>query len=395
MTLAARPRARGLSINLLLSGFALLGLFLILEIAARIYIAHFADDDSFQLYASYGQFVKRDMVRGMRSKYSPHRYLGHIPTPGYEKGANRHNRLGFRGEEISLDKPPGELRIACLGGSTTYCSSLDDYRQAYPYQLEQILREQGYNVRVINGGAVNYLTLESLINLQLRILDLQPDIIVVYHGVNDILGRLVWPPDAFKSDNSGMKGPLGGPPDVRFYERSALIRFLLVRSGVLRPQSSLDFTLNRLAPTFVGEEFKRQWRAGTYPSGLFKEHPVSDILATNSVAWTRRNLESMAAIARRHGIVPVLMSFASSPDFPAYAWSSSPEFQAAYRESNQMIRDVATQLPAPFFDFAAAFPTSAENFTDGIHVNAQGARLQAQLLARYLVEAGLLTKKKP
>lgn len=389
MTVTGCRTTRSLPINLLVSVLAVFSLLLVLEIGVRIYIAHFADDDSFRLYASYPQFVKRDLSRGMRSKYSPHRYLGHFPTPNYVNGANRHNSLGFRGDELPVAKPSGEIRIACLGGSTTYCSSIEDYRKSWPCQLEQILREQGLAVRVINGGAVNYLTSESLINLQLRILDLDPDIIVVYHGVNDILGRLVWPPEAFKSDNSGMKGPLGSP-ETRFYERSALIRFLLVRSGALRPQASLDFSLNRLAPTFVGEEFKRQWRAGTYPSGLFKDHPVCEILAANSIAGTRRNIESITAIARRNDILPILMSFAYSPEFPAYAWSSSPEFQAAYRESNDMIRDVANDLAAPFFDFAALFPSSREYFTDGIHVNEQGARLHAELLARFLMEGGHL-----
>src|SRR5262245_16000000 len=44
-----------------------------------------------------------------------------IPQPGFEtQGSSssiKINSLGFRGEEITVDKPPGTIRVACLGAS--------------------------------------------------------------------------------------------------------------------------------------------------------------------------------------------------------------------------------------------------------------------------------------
>jgi len=87
-----------------------------------------------------------------------------------------------------MPKPAGQFRIVCLGGSTTYTSDVKDYRDSYPYLLEKYLKAQGYNdVTVVNAGAGSWSSWESLINFQFRVLDLDPDLIIVYHGINDIL----------------------------------------------------------------------------------------------------------------------------------------------------------------------------------------------------------------
>ena len=101
-------------IHFLLAG-ALLA-FSIIEADARIYLNHFASNSQFLRYASYEQFLKQNK----RLMFSPHHYLAYYPSPGYAKGENRHNSLGYRGEEFAVPKPPSVYRIVCLGGSTTY-----------------------------------------------------------------------------------------------------------------------------------------------------------------------------------------------------------------------------------------------------------------------------------
>ena len=82
-------------------------------------------------------------------------------------------------------KPLGEYRIACLGGSTTYTTSVEDWRLSYPALLEHELHNAGLgSVCVLNCGAAGWSSWESLINLETRVLDLDPDLIVVYHAIN-------------------------------------------------------------------------------------------------------------------------------------------------------------------------------------------------------------------
>src|SRR5581483_8198980 len=66
-----------------------------------------------------------------------------IPRPGAEiKGRNiwvKVNALGFRGNEFEREKPPGTIRIACLGASTTFCGEVSSNDATWPAQLEKIL----------------------------------------------------------------------------------------------------------------------------------------------------------------------------------------------------------------------------------------------------------------
>ena len=151
--------------------------FAILEATANIWLLHFADEKYFIRYASLQQLQDSDISNHPR--YSPHRYIGYYPTPNYVKGKDRHNALGYRGDEIDMPKPAGQFRIACLGGSTTYTSDVKDYRDAYPYLLEKYIKSKGYeDVAVVNAGAGSWSSWESLVNFQFRVLDLDPDLIV-------------------------------------------------------------------------------------------------------------------------------------------------------------------------------------------------------------------------
>ena len=184
-------------VNTFLVIVATLATFAVLEAAANIWLLHFANEKHFIRYASLQQLQDSDVSN--RPRYTPHRYIGYYPTPNYIKGNDRHNALGYRGDEIESPKPPGQFRIVCLGGSTTYTSDVKDYRKSYPYLLEKYLNGQGYNnVTVINAGAGSWSSWESLINFQLRVLDIEPDLIIIYHSINDISPRFVWPPEAYR-----------------------------------------------------------------------------------------------------------------------------------------------------------------------------------------------------
>ena len=57
------------------------------------------------------------------ARVQPHPYLAYANKPNFHKPAYendpheiRHNSLGYRGPEITIDKPEGAYRIVCLGG---------------------------------------------------------------------------------------------------------------------------------------------------------------------------------------------------------------------------------------------------------------------------------------
>lgn len=368
-----------------LAGGAVLLTLALLEWGIRLYIEHVADEATFVKYASIEQLQARKQAVDAQFKYTPHRYLGYYPTPNYRHGRNRHNALGFRGEEIVQPKAPGETRIACLGGSTTYTGFVDDYRQAYPYLLERILTEKGRNVSVINAGAGGWSSWESLINFEFRVLDLDPDIIIVYHGINDVHTRFVWPPGAYRPDNSGRRRAQSHIFTPRTVEQSALLRMLLVAFGVVQPQADISRSFSAWADTSYFPKWRRQKRRGLYPKGIFTAISPQQMFDANPPVYFRRNIENIIAIAKSRHIKTVLVTFAFAPGFPGQPTVSAPEYVAELDQTNEVLRSIAAQHDVSLVDLARIFPKRHDLFVDGRHVNEEGALLKARLIAQHLM----------
>lgn len=353
----------------------------ILEVLTRVWIGYIAGDRQFLKYASLKQLQARP---NLKPRYVPHRYLGHCLSSNYVRGENRHNSLGYRSDEIPLPKAEGEFRIVCMGGSTTYTTEVDDYRLSYPNLLEKELHERGHgNVRVINAGVGSWTSWESLINFELRVLDLEPDMIILYDAINDLLTRFVWPPEAYRGDNSGAAAPPAmSMPSILEY--SALMRYVLVRAGLVKPHSSMDRHLAAPPSTYYAAEFNKQKIRGTYPDGIFKKVSAEEMLRTNKPIYFRRNLENIAILANHRHIRTVLVTFASSPLFENQPIVSSPECRAAIAEMNETLKSIAKEQKVHLFDFASLFPADRCYYVDGVHVNVEGARLKAKLFAEYL-----------
>jgi lysophospholipase L1-like esterase len=377
--------------NILLAVVSVFFALVLLEIFANVYLLRWADEEKFIRYASLRQLQKRKLSN--KPKYSPHRYLGYYPTPNYVRGKNRHNSLGYRGEEIHIPKPDGQFRIACLGGSTTYTGKIEDYKMSYPYLLEKYLRGKGYkNVDVVNAGAASWSSWESLINFELRVLDLDPDMIIVYHGINDIHPRLVWPPGAYQGDNSGHRAPNQvGISMPSIFEYSTLLRILMINAGITISHAALERTLDKSPETYYGFLFRIQKLRGVYPQGIFKEISAEEMLKTNKPVFFERNIRNIAAIAKNLGIKVILSSFAYSPLFSEYPRISSWEYVSAYAENNHLLEELAEEMDVHFFDFASKFPTEKRYYTDGRHVSEEGVQLKAELFGNFLIEKRLLT----
>lgn len=382
-------KAESILSKILLTLLSIVIIFSCLEIAMRVYLRYFASEDSFRKYASLNQIAERYAKQQLQNAYSPHRYLGYYPTPNYQSGMNKHNSLGFRGEEIQREKPQGVFRIVCLGESTTY-GMTDNYRETYPYQLQEALHKKGYShVEVINAGAGNYASWESLINFEFRVLELKPDLITAYHGMNDIYSRLVWPPSAYRGDNSGARiasvRSLRMPP---IWHYSTLIRFFLVRLGFTQPHSTLDWNLIDYAPTWYALEHMQQCRRNLYPAGVFLKVPAIKMLNGNPPKFFESNLRSIIAIAKANNIEVVLLTFATSPFFPEEPSVSSREYRRALAEHNEIIRKFAPEINV--FDFANVMPVDAKYYEDGYHFTPLGNELFGKLLADYLIEHHLI-----
>lgn len=340
---------------LLVCSFLFIGL--LIEGLARLWLGFVATPEQQAMFALHTDIERKDF------QWSPHPYLNYYPTPDYRKDQLRHNALGYRGDEIAIPKEPRTYRIAVLGGSTVYTTQVNDNAKTFTAQLQSILSKTvpGRRVEVINGGAGGYNSWESLVNLQFRILDLEPDLVIVYHATNDVRARLVQPA-SYRGDNTGRRRQWT-LPDVSWLDYSAAMRIVRRKLG----------SSHRLGLA----------SAVNAPTTRNLLHEPEELLRLNPPIYFRRNLENMVAIARAHNVRILFATWTCSPEVDGY--HTKPYYQAAFREHNDITREVGRRLEVPVFDFDAAMPKDAKYWADGVHVNEEGARLKAQKFADYIL----------
>ena len=339
---------------------------IVLEVICRVWINLLAPDETRLKYSSYSELKPED------KRYIPHHYLNYYPNPKYRVNKSYHNSLGYRNEEFPVKKPEGTYRIAVIGGSSAYTIYVDDNEKTFTAELEEILKDDyGYtNVQVINAGVGGYNSWESLINLEYRVLDLDPDLIIVYQGTNDVHPRLVEPSE-YHGDNRARRKQWQ-EPGTRFLERSMLLRLILRKSGITEQKGLRKFVNSETA---YG------------PFELEGQDPM-ELLDKNPPVYFRRNLSNMVAVAEANGSDIMFATWAHSPYFDDYA--ATAFYQRGFNENNEVVREVATEKGIELFDFAGVMPQDEEYWFDGRHVNETGARRKAELFAEFINESNLI-----
>ena len=109
------------------------------------------------------------------------------PKPYVMFGALPHRRglnaIGYRGNLPVIPKKPGEFRIFMLGGSTVLLGNppIADW-------LEDEFETAGSpNVKVYNYGVLSSVSGMELTRIVHEISDLEPDLVIMYNGGNDII----------------------------------------------------------------------------------------------------------------------------------------------------------------------------------------------------------------
>jgi hypothetical protein len=105
------------------------------------------------------------------------------------------NRSGFRGPDVLRPKDKNEIRIFCLGGSTTYGSGYKENNfeieayETYPYKFGEKGRSYfsrfGIDITVFNLGIVG-LSSKFLLERVKAFLSLKPDVATIHSGYNDL-----------------------------------------------------------------------------------------------------------------------------------------------------------------------------------------------------------------
>ena len=153
----------------------------VLEISIRVFDA--VRGRSWNARTAWYWMFERDPYLGFRGRANATFDFG----PG---GIYRHDAEGFR-DERGLDaiaRLPDRRLIVCVGEASTYGSGAPDARQTYPARLEAHLRRLTGDDRfvVYNAGVPAYSTVETVAQLQLRLLKHRPEAVVMMSLRGDV-----------------------------------------------------------------------------------------------------------------------------------------------------------------------------------------------------------------
>ncbi len=130
--------------------------------------------------------IPSNVFSNLCSNFYNEEYTKYSPWPSDGGGAYI-NEHGFRGPEITKEKPANTFRIFLVGGSTVFGSGSDDITQIFSVLQEKFDEKNfGFDIEVINAGLGAAWSKQEALMVKNKLLDFSPDLIVVYDGVSDI-----------------------------------------------------------------------------------------------------------------------------------------------------------------------------------------------------------------
>jgi len=327
------------------------------EILTRIFIPDPAFHKENQL-----EMWREDAFVGYRNKPNFHAYVrGFVPV--------QTNALGFRGPEVSIEKPPGNYRILGLGDSVTFGAAVRD-EETFLRRLEQELPKRygnnGVRFESINTGVVGYSTYQELVTLQRYGLPLCPDLVIVGFLSND----------AYPTEDPFLNVHTFHVPVDEHSDR------LDVHLPITYPLQVLTFLRATTKQIWISRGMKQA--AKLEASSSWKPYGFG---TTSWLVWMGHFL-TLKSLAEQNGFRLLVLLF------PAYA--EVKYVDASVTPDNAAAKFLAEEN-VPYLDLAPPFRAAApeEQFADWVHPNAAGHRTAAQATLRYLQETHWLDGVNP
>jgi len=313
-------------------------------------------------YITKARLANPEYTSNPTSIFTPHPFTTYAANPDNIN----HNAQGYRAEKNRLYKAdPDSINIVSLGGSSTYGTRVYN-KDSYPYLLEKVLRQSTYTdktINVINAGLGGYSTPNIIALLSGKIIHLDPAIIIFYVGFNDAWTRLMF--SDFKMDYSHAQKSWM-EPKFPFWRYS---RFLDVVAGKLGYPSAKPH-IHSVA-----------WRK-------MSGKPEANFRNSSADAF-RANLMTLISIARTHGAVPILVTQAT--DFKNHPLPENNKvWMQAMGEHMNIINQVAGNMSVDLINVRSPMSDKKEYFLDVLHMNGEGNKKRAEIIADYLIRNKLI-----
>lgn len=344
--------------------------------------------------------------------FAGHPYLW-LRYPSARKAGTEINRYGFRGADFRVQKPAGVRRVVVVGSSAAYSSEVPvDRSMPVSLGLELERRLPGRKIETINAGVHGYTSVNTLVHVATRVLELGPDVVVFYVGDNDIFRCVL---DGVRADLEDRsvdwarteryeRSFRDTTPIARWLgRRSAILGRAVTASGLVRP-TTLECVfetapVDPLAELLVGDgpyslsaAIRGLRRFENVPERALG--PTETLAPKHLLAFHRRNVTRTVELVRASGGRAVICSlvFEDSPRAqrmfgqPGWVgWARTRELIAA---ANESLLGIAAATSSIHVDLSRSIRPTGEHFADPNHWNEAGCAAVASAVADALVGAG-------
>ena len=108
--------------------------------------------------------------------------------PNQESKTVHINNFGMRGPDIVKEKPDDTYRVFVIGGSTTFGSGVFSDNETIPSFLgkkfDVLLLDK--KIEIINAGITGNTSIEENYRIKNELVNFQPDLFIIYDGINDV-----------------------------------------------------------------------------------------------------------------------------------------------------------------------------------------------------------------
>lgn len=289
-----------------------------------------------------------------------------LPRPGRMLGDVRINSLGFRGPEIATARIRGTLRLAYVGGSTTYDAYAPEEKN-WPELAAQIIAAQLPHCPIdfLNAGLPGFSTDHMRTHFEHHVRAVQPDVVVILPGdvVNDVQDEAA----RLKIDASDVFEPTWLAGHSMLWEKiEKNARIIQLQRGAHRSEGKIRFDHEAHAARF-GERLRV----------LVRSVQAADKLAVVvTISGQIRRSQSRSEQVRAANTALYYTPYMSIP--------AMLDAQDAY---NRAIARVAAQTGAVLIGGEDEIPGDIEHFADSRHFKSAGSKLMARRVATRLMLA--------
>jgi hypothetical protein len=334
-----------------LSMISIILIFLFLEFVSRLFIS------------SRAPIERRFPVENVRHP-QPYRMFGGKPNTG---GLNEQ---GYRGNEALIPKSADEFRIFLLGGSTVFKGDppISDL-------LEEEFKSTGYsNVKVYNFGVISSVSGMELAQIVFEISELQPDLIVMYNGGNDITHPLRWDPRPgypfnfiVYENNPILENDIRSYPSLTLLAYGSNILRILLRSYFIEAFIPLEEV--RFEAKWNSEGWKSEI-VRTYVKNLTKADKISGTFGAQFITFFQPLVYFKPQLLERE------KKFVGDKDF---ALDMRERIIAK-------IEEVKKNSTLKFIDLSCIYEATSEwVFTDFIHTRQASKTIVAQEMCKHII----------